>query len=192
MKYEDIEKVVKNMKTIPFERKSNGKLVHTEYPMVVEKVKAFKSICPNGTILTELIHDDGARCVFKAIVKDSDTILGCGHAKEEKDSSFINKTSYIENCETSAVGRALSFAGFGGDASIASADELANALENQNKVDKQTAMAIMAKAQKDGVSIDLLCQKYSVKRIYDLKPDQADEIVEKWSSEVVPNCRQKD
>lgn len=192
MEYKDIEKAVKGMQTIPITRKNNGKTITKEYPMVTEKVKAFKSICPNGTILTELIHDDGASCVFKAIVKDGDTILGCGHAKEEKDASFINKTSYIENCETSAVGRALSFAGFGGDDSIASADELANALENQNKVDKQTAMAIMAKAQKDGVQINLLCDKYGVKRVYDLKPDQADEIVEKWSSEVVPNCRQKE
>ena len=59
-------------------------------------------------------------------------VLGVGHAYEKEDSSFINKTSYIENCETSAVGRALGMAGFGIDASICSAEELQNAVLNQD------------------------------------------------------------
>ena len=192
MKYEDIEKAVKGMNCITIERKKDGKTIKKEYPMVVEKVKAFKSICPNGTILTELIHDDGKTCVFKAIIKDGDTILGCGHAKEDKDYGLVNKTSYIENCETSAVGRALSFAGFSGDDSIASAEEIATAIEIQNRADKNVVMGIISKAQKDGVSIDLLCAKYGVEHPNQLSKDQATEIIDTWSSEVVPNCRQKE
>ena len=52
-------------------------------------------------------------------------------AEEEKGSTFINKTSYVENCETSAWGRALANFGIGLDTSVASADEVQNAIANQ-------------------------------------------------------------
>ena len=54
-----------------------------------------------------------------------------GYAQEKESSSFINKTSFIENCETSAVGRALGMCGFGIDTSIASYEEVQNAINNQ-------------------------------------------------------------
>ena len=54
------------------------------------------------------------------------------HAYEKEGSTFINKTSYIENCETSAVGRALGFLGIGIDGSVASADEVKTAILNQS------------------------------------------------------------
>ena len=88
---------------------------------------------PEGTIRTELVSDDGTVCIFHAYVSDGETLLGTGTAFERADSSFINKTSYIENCETSAVGRALGMAGFGISASIASAEEVQNAMLNQGK-----------------------------------------------------------
>lgn len=192
--YTDIEQVCKEMKTILLERydKKKGITIKTEYPMVVEKIKAFKKLCPNGTIETELVEDDGDSCIFKAIVRDADCILGIGHAQESKDGSFINKTSYIENCETSAVGRALSFAGFGGDGSIASAEEVANAIKMQNMIDKQTAQGIMAKAKKDGVSIQMVCERYGVKNVWDLTKEQGEDVMENWSKEILPNCKQKE
>ena len=52
-------------------------------------------------------------------------------AREEKTASFINKTNYVENCETSAVGRALGMCGFGIDVSVVSAEEVQNAIQNQ-------------------------------------------------------------
>ena len=58
-------------------------------------------------------------------------LLGSGHAYEKEGSTFINRTSYIENCETSAVGRALGMCGFGIDTSIASSEEVQNAILNQ-------------------------------------------------------------
>ena len=70
---------------------------------------------------------------MKATCADENgSILGTGTAYEKEGSSFINKTSYIENCETSAVGRALGFAGFGIDTSIASAEEVMNAQYQQS------------------------------------------------------------
>ena len=103
-----------------------------EYAEVNQRIKAFRSICPGGTILTELISCENGVCVFKATVYDEQMkLLGSGHAYEKEGSSFINKTSYIENCETSAVGRALGMCGFGIDTSIASSEEVQNAILNQ-------------------------------------------------------------
>ena len=105
-----------------------------EYAEVHQRIKAFRMLCPHGTISTELVSNENGVCVFRATVLDENgIILGTGTAYEKESSSFINKTSYIENCETSAVGRALGMAGFGIDTSVASYEEVANAIENQNK-----------------------------------------------------------
>ena len=81
-----------------------------------------------------MLSNDNGVCVFRATVCDENMqILGTGTAYEKETSSFINKTSYIENCETSAVGRALGMCGFGIDTSIASAEEVQNAIKNQGE-----------------------------------------------------------
>lgn len=90
---------------------------------------------PLGTIKTEMLSNENGTCIFKATVSTtvygtneiSEFILGTGTAYEKEGNSFINKTSYIENCETSAVGRALGMAGFGIDTCIRSAEEMLNA-----------------------------------------------------------------
>ena len=114
-----------------------------EYVEVNERVKYFVKTYPNWRIETELLSNVDGVCIFKASVKDElGQVRATGHAYEKESSSFINKTSYIENCETSAVGRALGFFGIGIDTSIASSDEVTNAINNQtepkaggNKVD---------------------------------------------------------
>lgn len=103
-----------------------------EYVMVNERVLEFRKRYPDGAILTELVSNEGGVCVFKAMAYVGDTIVATGHAYEKEDSSFINKTSYIENCETSAVGRALGLLGIGIETSIASAEEVGNAVRNQH------------------------------------------------------------
>ncbi len=106
-----------------------------DYAEVNQRIKAFRMVYPEGIIETEMLSNENGVCVFKAIVgyRENDEIykLATGTAYEKEDSTFINKTSYIENCETSAVGRALGMAGFGIDVSIASAEEVQNAIENQ-------------------------------------------------------------
>jgi len=53
---------------------------------------------PQGSIETELINNENGICIFKAIIKNEEgKILGTGTAYEKENSSFINKTSYIEN-----------------------------------------------------------------------------------------------
>ena len=131
------------MKEISFEDIVNAnKLIKTtnikgkEYAEVNQRVKAFRSVYPSGYISTELISNENGMCIFMAYVGYDDDCgnshtLATGTAYETVDGSFINKTSYIENCETSAVGRALGMAGFGIDTSIASAEEVQNAVLNQ-------------------------------------------------------------
>ena len=65
-----------------------------------------------------------------------------------KSSSNINKTSYVENCETSAVGRALAILGIGIDTSIASANEVEDAIAQQQ------AMVDNPKVQKLSKALD--------------------------------------
>ena len=65
-------------------------------------------IYPKGRIETEMLSNENGRCVFKAKIKDCEgNILGEGTAYEKEGGSFINKTSYIENCETSAVRKSV-------------------------------------------------------------------------------------
>ena len=104
-----------------------------EYAEVPQRVKAFRSLYPGGSISTEILSLADGICVMKATVAaENGSVLSSGTAYEKEGSSYINKTSYIENCETSAVGRALGFAGFGIDTSIASAEEVMNAQYQQS------------------------------------------------------------
>lgn len=77
---------------------------------------------------------DGEWVIFKAVIKDlQGNVIASGWAKEVDDSrNFINKTSLYENCETSAIGRALACLGIGIDNSYASANEVTQAIDGQN------------------------------------------------------------
>lgn len=135
--WEQIEKANETIKTLPISRtdKQTGKKVTKKYAEVNQRIKAFRMVYPTGTIQTTMIDDVDGICTFKADIYDGDKLLATGTARENSKSSFINQTNYIENCETSAVGRALGMCGFGVDASLASADEVKNAMEKQNKIE---------------------------------------------------------
>ena len=76
--------------------------------------------------------------IIKCVIRTKEgNIVSTGYAQEEKTTSFVNETSFVENCETSAVGRALGFLGIGIKDSIASADELVVAISNQKKTTRQ-------------------------------------------------------
>ena len=124
MKYLDLAIANETIKTTDIKGK--------EYAEVNQRIKAFRMLYPNGTIQTQMLSNENGVCIFRAnVIDDRGTLLGTGTAYEKEDSSFINKTSYIENCETSAVGRALGMCGFGIDVSVASAEEVQNAINNQ-------------------------------------------------------------
>lgn len=126
MKYEDIQKASASIKTTDIRGK--------QYAEVNQRIKAFRMLCPNGCITSEILSNADGVVIMKASVIDEEgKLLGTGTAYEKEGSSNINKTSYIENCETSAVGRALAMCGFGIDLSVASYEEVSNAIEQQNK-----------------------------------------------------------
>ena len=115
-----------------------------QYVPVSERIKAFRRIYPRGCIKTEIIGGNerltGGVCTMKAEVYDDEgRLLATGHAQEKEGSSFINKTSYIENCETSCIGRALGSLGIGLDEGIASYEEIANAKLQQEEKKKPLA-----------------------------------------------------
>ena len=95
-----------------------------EYVEVHERIAYLRKNYVDAQLITELVSNDNGVCVMKATLMLNDKIVSTGHAYEKEDSTYINKTSYIENCETSAVGRCLGNFGIGINSSIASADEL--------------------------------------------------------------------
>lgn len=107
------------------------------YVQVNERVKAFRSNpeWKGWTIITAVHTLTDDVCVMQASIRNAnDKVIATGWAREVRNdaSSMVNKTSYVENCETSAVGRALGFLGIGIDENICSAEELAFALQAQN------------------------------------------------------------
>ena len=128
MTFEDIQKVNTQITTINIKGK--------EYAPVNERIVAFRKLYPEGFIRSEIVALEEGMIVMKATVgyydEDGDErVLGTGTAYERETSSFINRTSYIENCESSAWGRALGALALGTDESIASLEEVANAITQQ-------------------------------------------------------------
>lgn len=106
-----------------------------KYAAVADRIIAFRKVCPGGSIESDIVNLNGNAVIIKSTVKDDEgKVLGTGYAREKEGSSYINKTSYIENAETSAVGRALGMCGIGTNLdSLASAEEIANAQLNQQE-----------------------------------------------------------
>ncbi len=103
-----------------------------EYVEVNTRLQYFREVYPQYTLDTKVVQITEDSITFKAfILNEEGRLIASGTAKERSGSSFINKTSYVENCETSAWGRALGNFGIGLDTSVASYDEVANAIKNQ-------------------------------------------------------------
>lgn len=183
--FNDIDKANATIKTTTIKGK--------EYAEVHQRVKAFRMVYPEGFIKTEIVSNENGVCVIKATVgyRDYDgsqlieNVLATGYAYENETSSFINKTSYIENCETSAVGRALGLAGFGIDTSIASSEEVQNAIANQEpkedkaktekagkeKINKIQAKSVREALKNRGKSEEGMCEYFKIKKIEDMTID---------------------
>lgn len=109
------------------------------YITVNERLKEFRTndIFKGWSLITKIVELNDKIAVFQAeIINDKGIVIATGTAREVNGDSFINKTSYVENSETSAWGRALGNLGIGIDTSVATYEEVANAQLNQNKTIK--------------------------------------------------------
>lgn len=106
-----------------------------EYIPVNERLLHFRS---NDDYKMWQIHEEVVSVndnegIFKVTICDNNgVVIASAHSQEYRDSSYINKTSFLENGFTSALGRALGYLGIGIDVSIASANEVNNAVSNQD------------------------------------------------------------
>ena len=142
IKWDDIAKANATIKTTAIHNK--------DYAEVNQRVKAFRTVYPTGFIITHMTLNEGL-CIFRAEVgfysDAGPVVLASGTAYEKENSSQINRTSFIENCETSAVGRAIGMAGYGIETSICSAEELNNAMYQQANPPAPPAKPTRAKAK---------------------------------------------
>jgi|TARA_R110000851_G_scaffold295628_1_gene450605 hypothetical protein len=112
-----------------------------QYVEVKERVKYFREHFKDWALTSEILELTDTRCVIKStVLNDKDRVIATGIAYEILGSSHINKTSFVENCETSSNGRALANLGIMIETSIASADEIqyAKAQETKPKTEKLT------------------------------------------------------
>lgn len=157
------------------------------YAEVNQRIKAFRMVYPMGFIITEMLSNESGVCIFRAqcgyYENGNPFTLGIGTAYEKEGSSFINSTSYIENCETSAVGRALGMAGFGIDTSVASAEEVQNAMLNQEKanpIDEKKAspkQLEIISARYTGKNLEKLLTANKIEKLEDLPMAKASELI---------------
>mgnify|MGYP003135387962 FL=1 len=146
-----------------------------EYVPVNERLKYFRKKYPLFSLNIEVIEKTENSILIKATISDeSERIVSSGIAEEFKNSTFINKTSYVENCETSACGRALANFGIGLDTSVSSAEEVTNAINNQSKT-------MLTDYQFNAVLEGTKTQAETVLKKWDATPEQLRKIKDKFN-----------
>lgn len=128
------EKSMDKLKTVNIKGK--------EYVEVSTRIVAFNGKYENGSISTDISYDGKyVRCTAKVTPDVSSPLrVFTGHAEEDREQGNINKTNATENCETSAVGRALAMMGIGVIDGVASADEVRHAVHKQTEAPKRDAL----------------------------------------------------
>lgn len=169
MEYQRIKEVNERLRPMLIERKTKGGVVSKEYNTVDQRIQGFRELFPNGSIQTEIISFADNAILIKATAYDDDgKIIATGHAHEKQEASYINETSYVENCETSAIGRCLGVIGIGITEGIASVEEMKEAEEAQAKKKAES----MQKALNE------------LRNLYEMNGGKT---WDKWLSEVAPD-----
>ena len=157
MEYKQLQEINSTLKTTDIKGKA--------YTEVNQRILGFRQLYPNGTIETSILSNENGVCVMEAVIKDeTGKILAKGHAFETQGASYINKTSYIENCETSAIGRALGVLGIGVETSIASKEEIEKVEDsdiykhNIFKI-KERVQIVYTQKMKDGLTTKEIAEK---------------------------------
>jgi hypothetical protein len=105
-----------------------------EYVTVNERLKEFRNNFKDYALTTDIIELGADYCTIKAcVIDDKGIVRSTGFAREVIAKSPINKFAFVENCETSAIGRALGNFGIGIDEAVCTADELLMKLSQDKK-----------------------------------------------------------
>jgi hypothetical protein len=142
--HEKLTKPKLNLKTMHKFKTTNIK--GKDYVEVNQRLLYFRneSAYAGWSLESEIFDLQPDRCCVRAVIRDNEgRIRATGHASEDRTSSMINKTSYVENCETSAWGRALACIGIGIETSIASSNEVQMAIAQQNLGDLNDKLGLV-------------------------------------------------
>jgi hypothetical protein len=162
------------------------------YVTVNARLTYFRENCEDYQLVTEIIKHDDESCLIKASVINKDgVVISTGHAYERVTQGFINKTSHVENCETSAVGRALAIFGIGIDEEVRSYEEMSIAIEGQKtprkKKEKESACAETETIKKEDLEDLIFKDIETLKDLIELhialtKEQQNDKDIKTWFS----------
>lgn len=151
----------------------HGKQYHT----VAKRVQDFRRDHPEYGLVTDVAFREGHLVAVKAsILNEQGRVIATGHAEEDRTKGQINKTSALENAETSAIGRALAAFGIGGT-EFASANEVQNSMHQQSEPPKEmpsgpindtTRDWLQAQIDSTGKPVGEFCAHFEVKSLKDI------------------------
>ncbi len=185
------------LKTIILKHKNkSGVIISTPYVTVSARLKHFRESgdYEGYQLVTEIRHPEtfniDESCLIKASVINPDgVVLSTGHAYERAAQGFINKTSHVENAETSACGRALGIFGIGIDEEVRSYEEMSGAIDGQKtpkkKREKESAHAETETIKKDDLEKLIFDEVSSVTELSQMwivltKEQQGDKDIIHW------------
>tara|TARA_R110000772_G_scaffold65396_1_gene145955 strand:- start:5925 stop:6437 length:513 start_codon:yes stop_codon:yes gene_type:complete len=158
-----------------------------EYITVNERLIYFRKeeTFTNWSIVESIFSLDDKEGIFKVEILDQNgDLVVSAHAQEYRDSSFINKTSFLENGFTSALGRALGYLGIGIDTSIASANEVQNAFQNQTETKPQASTddrKWLTESQLNATLKATEDQAQKVMKTFKMKKEYKEQIINKFN-----------
>ena len=169
-----------------------------DYITVNERIQKFYEDCPDGALTSEILSDDGKLIQMKATVQVPSgehgylRIVATGHAEEIRGQGNVNRTSALENCETSAWGRALAAAGLEIKKGIASREEMEK-VQRDVPMEKAPPKTLTAK-QLEGLmgrlieadvpeeKVQLALTSFGVEQLTELTAQQGRELLKKVSA----------
>ena len=192
MTFEELKKANKSIS--PVEIKGQ------KYAKVNQRIMAFRSVFPEGFIKTQIVSLEDGVVVIRAEVGNEDKVLGVGTAFEEQSANYINRVSFVEVCETSAVGRALGMAGFGTDMAVASAEEMQSVAKTREVDEKSVEfiqgaiisedkqMILKKMCETEGIDMKKLCEKCNINDISEMTEKVFQNVNAHWNK-VKESCK---